>query len=102
MSLLTLADVPLKYRQTEDAATLAEAVALAPLVETSARAWLAEWLRDGIETAATPAELVAAWRRVCRYGHSVPREQLREAGLLRLAALAAEADQTLGRTAVAR
>lgn len=96
-----MADVPLKYRQTETPATLAEAVALAPLVESSARARLAEWLRDGIETAATPAELITAWRRVCRYGHSVPREQLREAGLARLAALAAEADRTLARKAVA-
>lgn len=87
MSPLTAADIPLKYLQSEDAAVLAEAVLLVPLVEEAARSWIVEWLRDGLETAGTPKELGAAWRRVRRYGHSVPHAELARVARIRARAL---------------
>lgn len=91
MSPLTMADIPLQYRQTEDAETLRQAIALVPLVEQEARLRLVEWLRDRIESAGSPAELGAAWRQVLRYGHSVPRDRLARVARIRGRALAAEA-----------
>lgn len=83
-----MADVPLKYRQSEDPKALREAVLLAPLVEESAAAWLTDYLRDGLESAGDLAQLHAAWSRVLRYGHSVPRVELLEVMVLRGVALA--------------
>jgi hypothetical protein len=71
-----MADVPLRYRQSEDEATLLEAVLLAQGAEESASTWMTDWLRDGLEAAGNPRELKAAWARVVRYGHSVPTEKL--------------------------
>lgn len=97
---LTMANVPLKYRQSEDEATLREAVLLVPLVEEAAAGWLLTWLRDGIETAGTPQELGAAWRRVLRYGHSVPREELARAVRIRARGLRRYAAQVRAGKAV--
>lgn len=69
---LTMADVPLDLRQSQDEATLREALALANLVEAEAPSRLVAWLRDGLESAGDPVELKAAWARVVRYGHSLP------------------------------
>lgn len=97
---LAMADVPLKYRD-EDPATLAEAVALAPLVEQDAAAWLVRRLADGLESAGDLHELRAAWRRVERYGHSVPRGRLAEVARLRATVLDAEARAVRARMQVA-
>jgi len=100
MSALTMADVPLRYRQSEDEATLAEAILLVPLVEQAAAEWLTVWLRDGLETAATPQALGAAWRRVRRYGHSVPRADLARVARIRARALRRYAAQVRAGKAV--
>lgn len=82
MSALTMADIPLKYRD-EDPATLREALLLAPLIDEAAKAWIVEWLRDGLESAGDFRQLRTAWSRVLRYGHSVPRAGLMEVMVLR-------------------
>lgn len=101
MSAVTLADVPLKYRQSEDEATLREAVLLVPLVEQAAAEWITVWLRDGLETAENPRALGAAWRRVLRYGHSVPRADLARVARIRARALRREAARIRARKTVA-
>ena len=100
MSPLTMADVPLKYRQSEDEATLREAVLLVPLVEEAASAWLTRWLADGLESAGDFRQLYAAWSRVLRYGHSVPRAELMEVMVLRGVALRRYAAAVRAGTAV--
>lgn len=84
---LTMADVPLDLRQSQDEATLREALALADLVEAEAPTRLTAWLRDGLETAGDPVELKAAWARVLRYGHSVPTQALLDVAARRLWAM---------------
>lgn len=84
MTALTIADIPLRFRQSEDEATLRAALDLAEFVEQSASEWLTGWLRDGLETAASPVELKVAWARVLRYGHSVPTEALLDVAARRL------------------
>lgn len=83
MSPVTMADVPLIYRQLEDPDAIREAILLAPSVEAQASAWLVRWLADGLESAGDFKQLYAAWSRVLRYGHSVPRADLLEVMVLR-------------------